>query len=286
MIGPAIRLYPAGYRAAYGAEIADIHREMTAGMPRAARLRADADLAAHAARLRFGLHSAAPAGRVFATAAPFALGASAVVHGLWLAWWYAGLVRSPAPAGLQLATLPLDSGLFLLFSVLVCVGAVVALCGRRMAGTAVAVTGLLGSAALGAATGEPALSLAAALTAVCVALACPPGRRHDRLTLKAAGVMTGCAWLPAMVVGTHAFGVSTDYGAWPLLVLAASGAAVALRERSHGLREAAAVALASPPLIAQACTTWGDTRPVLGAVLALGLTVAVPAGFLLLRRRP
>jgi hypothetical protein len=52
---PLVRLYPAAYRAAYGQEIIDVHREMTADMPRPARLRADADLAAHALRVRLGL---------------------------------------------------------------------------------------------------------------------------------------------------------------------------------------------------------------------------------------
>ncbi|MGG8406537.1 hypothetical protein ACM614_07855, partial [Streptomyces sp. 12297] len=232
-----------------------------------------------------GLHSAAPAGRLFAAAAPFALGSSAVVHGLWLTSWYAGLVRSPAPAGLQLATLPPAWALALFCSLLVCVGTVVALCGRWVRGSAVAVGGLSGSAVLGAFTGEPVVGLAVTSVTVAVVLACPPDRRADRRLHVTAGVMAGCAWLPVVAVDTRAFGVSTDYGAWPLLVLAASGAVLALRERSYGLRETGAVALASPPIIAHACTAWGDARPLLGALLALALTVAVPTGFRAVRRR-
>lgn len=76
MTDPLLRLYPAAYRAAYGQEIVDVHREMTADMPRAARLRADADLATHAVRVRLGLDSASRAGRFFALAAPFALAAA------------------------------------------------------------------------------------------------------------------------------------------------------------------------------------------------------------------
>ncbi|MFE2545171.1 hypothetical protein [Actinacidiphila glaucinigra] len=285
MIRRVLRLYPADYRAAYGGEIADIHEEMTAGMSRPARLRADADLAAHAVRIRLGLHSAAPAGRLVAAAAPFALGAGAVVHGLRLTSWYAGMVTSPAPVGLQLATLPLDYGLALLFSLLVCGGAIMALCGRWVPGVVVAVSGLLGSAALAACVfGELVVAPAVALTTVAVVLACPPDRRADRRLQTTAGIMAGCAWLPVVAVNTRAFGVSTEYGAWPLLVLSASGVVLALREGSRGLREAGAVALASPPMITYACTAWGDARPMLGGLLALALTGAVPAAFRTVRR--
>lgn len=283
MIHRVLRLYPADYRAAYGGEIADIHEEMTAGMSKPARLRADADLAAHAVRIRLGLHSAAPAGRLVAAAAPFALGAGAVPHGLQLTSWYAGLVTSPAPVGLQLSTLPLDYGLALLFSLLVCGGAIVALCGRWVPGVVVAVSGLLGSAVLGAwVSGGPMVAPAVALTTVAVMLA--PDCRADRRLQTTAGITAGCAWLPVVVVNTHAFGVSTDYGAWPLLVLSVSGVVLALREGSRGLREAGVVALASPPLITYTCTAWGDARPMLGALLLLALTAALPAVLRTVRR--
>jgi hypothetical protein len=72
MTDPLLRLYPAAYRAAYGREILDVHREMTMDLPRVARLRADADLVAHALRVRSGLDSASPGGRFFALTAPFA----------------------------------------------------------------------------------------------------------------------------------------------------------------------------------------------------------------------
>lgn len=285
MIHRVLRLYPADYRAAYGGEIADVHEEMTAGMSGPARLRADADLAAHAVRIRLGLHSAAPAGRLAAAAAPFALGAGAVVHGLQLTSWYAGLVTSPAPVRLQLATVPLEYGLALLFSLLVCGGAIIALCGRWVPGVVMAVFGLLGSAVLGVCvSGEPMVAPAVALTTVAVVLACPPDRRADRRLQTTAGVMAGCAWLPVVAVNTHAFGVSTDYAAWPLLVLSASAVVLALREGSRGLREAGVVALASPPMIAYACTAWGDARPMLGALLAPALTAALPAALRTVRR--
>ncbi|MDX3135773.1 hypothetical protein PV367_39625 [Streptomyces europaeiscabiei] len=42
MIEHALRLYPTGYRAPYGQEIAEVDRPMTADLPSAARLHADA----------------------------------------------------------------------------------------------------------------------------------------------------------------------------------------------------------------------------------------------------
>ncbi|MEU6389258.1 hypothetical protein [Streptomyces sp. NPDC046939] len=142
-----VRLYPAAYRAAYGQEIVDVHREMTAGLPRAVRLRADADLAAHALRVRLRLDSASQAGQLFADAAPFTLAAAAVHSGLRLTRWYAGLVRSPAPVRVQLAALEGSWTLYLLLSALVCVGAIIALTGRWVLGAGLAACGLLGTAA-------------------------------------------------------------------------------------------------------------------------------------------
>ncbi|RDG35944.1 hypothetical protein [Streptomyces corynorhini] len=279
---PLSRLYPAAYRAAHGREIIDVHRELTADLPRAARLRADADLAAHALRVRLGLDSASPAGRLLALAAPFALAAGAVDSGLRLTSWYASLVRSPAPAWVQLSTMDGAWGLYLLFSALVCVGAVVALTGRWTLGAGTAVGGLLGTAAqwpLAPPThGDGAVAPVMALLTAAVVLGCPQDLRADRRLSVAAGAAAAVAWFPVVVARTGAFGVSTDYGAWPLLVLAFTGAWLAVRARSSGLREAGALALASPPLVACAYTNaWGDLRPVLGGVLVLLSAVAVVA---------
>ncbi|MBZ3900122.1 hypothetical protein [Streptomyces griseiscabiei] len=269
----------------------DVHREMTADMPCAARLRADADLVAHALRVRLGLDSASPAGRFFALAAPFALAAGAVAGGLHLTRWYAGLVLSPAPVRVQLSAMDAASTLSLLLSLLVCVGAVIALTGRWGTGAGVAVCGLLGTAVQGAA-GAPAhddgaLTPVVALLTVAVVLACPPDRRGDRRLSAAAGAMAAAGWFPIVVVHagayTGAFGVTTDYGAWPMLVLACTGAVLALRARSSGLREMGAMAVACPPLVAHSyATAWGDPRPpVLGTLLLLsvvtGLTALVQA---------
>ncbi|WP_369216008.1 hypothetical protein [Streptomyces flavofungini] len=137
-----VRLYPAAYRAAHGQEIIDVHREMTADLSRPARLRADADLLAHALRVRSGLDPASPAGRFFALAAPFALAASAVECGLRVTRWYAGLVFPPGPVRAHLLFLDGAECLFMLLSLLVCVGAVIALTGRWRPGVGVAVCGL------------------------------------------------------------------------------------------------------------------------------------------------
>ncbi|MFF0110746.1 hypothetical protein [Streptomyces hirsutus] len=285
-----VRLYPAAYRAAYGQEIIDVHREMTADMPGPARLRAGADLAAHALRVRLGLDSASPAGRFFALAAPFALAAGAVASGLHLTRWYAGLVLSPAPVWVQLSAMDGARSLYMLLSLLVCVGAVTALTGRWGPGVGVAVCGLLGTAVQRAADArlydDGAIAPVAALLTVAVVLACPPDRRGDRRLSAAAGAMTAAGWFPVVVVNTGAFGVTTDYGAWPMLVLAFTGAVLALRARSSGLREIGAMAVASPPLVAYSyAIVRGDLQPVLGALLLLSVVAALTAFFQAVRRR-
>ncbi|MFE3827356.1 hypothetical protein [Streptomyces sp. NPDC059092] len=290
-----VRLYPAAYRAAHGREIVDVHRELTADLPLTARLRADADLAAHAVRVRLGMDSASSAGRFFALAAPFALAAASVDCGLRLTRWYAGLVLSPAPVRIQLSAMEGAWTLYVLLSLLVCVGTVIALTGRWARGVGVAVCGLLGTAVHGALAapvpGEGAAApVAAALLTVAVVLSCPPDRRDDRRLSVAAGAMAALAWFPVAAVNagayTGAFGVTTDYGAWPVLVLAFTGAALALRARSPGLRELGAMAVASPPLVAHAYTdAWADLRPVLGVLLLLPLAAALTASFQAVRRR-
>ncbi|WP_158857589.1 hypothetical protein [Streptomyces sp. NRRL B-1347] len=290
MIDVLVRLYPAAYRAACGQEIVDVHREMTTGMPWAVRLRADADLAAHALRVRMRLDSASSAGQLLALAAPFALAAAAVDSGLRLTRWYAGLVHSPAPVRVQLSTMEGRWTLYLLLSLLVCVGAIIALTGRWVLGVGVAACGLLGTAAQWTVTphlyGDGVDTPVAALLTVVVVLACPPDRRGDRRLSAAAGAMAAAAWFPVVVVDTRAFGVTTDYGAWPMLVLAFTGAALALRARSSGLREIGAMAVASPSLIAYAYTDASlEPLPVLGILLALPVTVLLTALFHAVRRQ-
>ncbi|WP_020389797.1 hypothetical protein [Kribbella catacumbae] len=258
-MSPALlRLYPAAYRAAYGREILDVHREMTIGLPRAARLRADADLVAHALRVRLGLDSASPGGRFFALAAPFALGVAAAYSGIHLMKWYAGVAISPGSTWSHLATTDGRQGLNVLFLVLACAGAIVALLGRWTPGVVLVVSGLLAFAAQW--TVAPALygdgpfePIAAALTAA-VVLACPPDRRGDRRLSAAAGAMAAVAWFPVALVQTRGFVVSTEYGVWPLLTVAFTGAVLVLHTRLSDLRGIGAIAAASPLVLAHAYT--------------------------------
>jgi hypothetical protein len=148
--------------------------------------------------------------------------------------------------------------LYLLLSLLVCVGTVIALTGRWGLGVGVAVCGLLGTAvqwAVGAhVSDDGAIAPVAVLLTVAVVLACPPDRRGDRRLSAAAGSLGRRGMVSRRRRGcgayTGAFGVTTDYGAWPMLVLAFTGAVLALRARSSGLREMGAMAVASPPLVA------------------------------------
>ncbi|MEU6389257.1 hypothetical protein [Streptomyces sp. NPDC046939] len=94
------------------------------------------------------------------------------------------------------------------------------------------------------------------------------------------------AWFPVVAVDTGVFAVTTDYGAWPMLVLASTGAVLAVRTRSSGLREIGAMALASPPLIAYAYTdAWLEVLPVLGILLFLPVAAALTTFFQAVRRR-
>ncbi|WBQ02634.1 hypothetical protein [Kribbella sp. CA-293567] len=259
MSDPLLRLYPAAYRAAYGREILDVHREMTIDLPRWARLRADADLVAHAVRVRLRLDSAAAGGRFFALAAPFALAVAAAYGGIQLMRWYAGLAISPGSTWSHLVTMDLAWSLNVGFLGLMSAGAIIALLRWWVPGVVLAVAGLLGFAVQW--TFAPSLygdgpfeAIAAALTAL-VILACPPDRRSDRRLSAVAGAAAAVAWFPIALVLTRNFIVSTDYGVWPLLVLALTGAALALHARSSGLRELGAMVVAAPLFLAYAATS-------------------------------
>ncbi|MFD9902651.1 hypothetical protein [Streptomyces sp. NPDC059063] len=290
MIDRLLRLYPADYRSAYGEEIADVHRELTADLPRSARLRADADLAAHALRVRLALDSASRGGRFFALAAPLALAVAAVGNGLVLTRWYKGLVTSPAPAWGQLAHTDATWGLHYLLALTVCVGAIVALCGRWVPGVVAVACGLMGEAVQWVVapqvTDAGFVTPVTALLAVAVVLACPVDRRPGKELSAVAGAVAGIGWFPVVVVEAGALGVTTDYGAWPVLVLAAAAVVLAWRRRSFGLREVGAVTVAALPLVAGAAT-WAsvDPWPFVGVLLVLLLTPALTVGVQAARRR-
>ncbi|MFF4814407.1 hypothetical protein ACFY2K_07445 [Kitasatospora sp. NPDC001309] len=295
MIDHLLRLYPAAYRRAHGAEIAATYRELTAGEPLGPRLRDAAELAGHALRLRAGLGPGTAAARMLGTAYPLVLVASAAASGLHLLRWYAAVAASPAPLGVQLRSdLSGVWGVLLLSSLLVFAGAAAALAGRWRAGVPCTVAGLLAFAtaavASGPALGDPVAGPAAAVLAAAALLGCPPDRRTEALAVGragTAGVAVALVLVPRAAVAAHAVPwISTDYGCWPLLVLAAAAAVTAWRNGSRGgdsrgarelaVRELAALALASPLLLAQAGTVaWGD--PTALAVLATVLTAALAA---------
>ncbi|WP_405056725.1 hypothetical protein OG474_28805 [Kribbella sp. NBC_01505] len=241
-----MRLYPASYQAA--AEILDVHREMTTGLPWTARWRADADLLAHALRVRAGLDSASAGGRFFELAAPFALAVTAAFGGIYLMRWYAAVAISPGSTWSQLATTDVPEGLQVLFLLSMCGGGIVALLKYWRTGAFLSIVGLLGFAlqwTIRPAWYErgPFEAIAAVLTAL-VVLACPPDRRGDRKRAVVAGAMAAIAWFPSALVLTRGFVVSTDYGAWPLLALGLTG--IVCYARPSGLPTLAAMAAASP----------------------------------------
>ncbi|GAA3584517.1 hypothetical protein [Kribbella ginsengisoli] len=259
-------MYPAGYREAYGREILDVHRDLTMDLPLPARLRADADLIAHALRVRLGLDSASPAGRFIALTTPFSLAVAAAYAGIQLMRWYAGIALSPGSTRSHLATIDIPQALNILQLALITTGAILTLTRRWPAGRFLTTTGLLAYATQWTVTPSlygdgPFEALAATLTAATV-LACPPdlatsGDTQDggRRLAVMAGLMAAIAWFPVALVETRAFVVSTDYGAWPLLTLGLTGIALAFYARPAGLRLLAATAAASPLFVAHAYVT-------------------------------
>ncbi|MFJ2259149.1 hypothetical protein ACIOKD_12525 [Streptomyces sp. NPDC087844] len=287
-----LRLYPAAYRRAHGGEIAATYRESTAGEPLGSRLREGAGLAAHAMRMRMGLGPATRASRVLALAYPFALAVSAAACGLHLARWYAALVSSPTPLRVQLRVdLSGAWGALLVSSLIGFVGAASALTGRWRAGVPLAVAGLLsfaGAAVVsGPAFGDPVVTPAAFALTAAVVLACPPDRRLEATAAGRAGMagaVIALVVVPRAAIDAHAVPwVSTDYGCWPVLVLAATGVALTWRSGTRGGLELGVMALVSPPLLAHACATaWGETTAVLwsAAPLAAAAVIAPLTGHL------
>ncbi|MEV8286538.1 hypothetical protein [Streptomyces niveus] len=281
MIGLILRLYPPRYRQDLGEEILAVYRLSAADASRTGRFREAAGIAAHAVRMRLGLSSATAAGRLLASAAPYAVGAAAAGCGVHVTRWYAGVVASPSPVHLSLLSADTWTAL-LLASALVVVGAITALTGRWHGGVIAVVAGLSGLAAAtvvsGAAFGDPVVTPAMALLTALIVLACPPDLRPGPRACAAAGATAAVAWLPLVAVQAHVLPFSTDYGLWPLLVLAATGLVLALRSKSPGLKEAAAMTVACPPFLAYAYTGgWDVSLPVLAIGAAVPLAGAMAA---------
>ncbi|MEU8455994.1 hypothetical protein [Streptomyces griseoaurantiacus] len=287
MIALLLRLYPRRYRRENGAEILAVHQEAAAHLTRLGRVRDTADIAAHALRMRLGLTSATAAGRLLAEAGPLAAGAAAAYCGLHLSRWYVSTVVSPGPVHLEA-----DSASVLLFAAaLAFVGAVTALTGHRRAGTLALVTGLVALAVAaavdGPAFGDPAVTPAMALLTAFVLVAGPPDLPPDPGACAAAGAMAAAAWLPLTALYAGALPVSTDYGMWPLLVLAAVALLRTLRTASSVLTGTAAAATASPLLLAHARTSgaWEYPLPLWAGIAAIPLAGALAVALRTLRRR-
>ncbi|MBB1242345.1 hypothetical protein GL263_01955 [Streptomyces durbertensis] len=296
MIDRLLRLYPAAYRRDYGPEIADVYRETTRGASATVRLREAAGIAGHAVRLRLGLGSAGPLGAVLMIAAPYAVAAAAVATAVRLAWWLSGMWVGWAAHGagafpFTSLELGVADGLLAATHLLVLVGAVTAFTGRWAPGARLTSLGLLASALAmlvfqGVHNDPVMLSTAAAVLAAVVVWACPPDAPPAAAATRTAGLVALAAWLPVAALHAGLLGVTTDYGAWPLLVLAVTGGVLAVRSRSNGVREMTAMALACAPLAALSHWMWaGQPGPVLAGLALLPLAV-LPAALIRLLRRP
>ncbi|MEU0285746.1 hypothetical protein [Streptomyces sp. NPDC006147] len=254
MIGPVLRLYPRRYRLEAGEEILAVYRESVADAHAVERVREAADIAGHALRMRLGVSSATGAGRLLAEAAPQVAGVAAAYCGLHVSRWYVTGSLSPAFPPFEA-----DAWTVRLFaSALVTIGAVTALTSRWRAGVCATAVGLVALAvatvASGPAFGDPVVTPVMALLAALALAAAPPDLPPDARARVTAGVVAAVVWLPVTALYAGVLPVSTDHGLWPLLVLAASGVARALRHRSLRLTATAATAVACPLFLAYAHT--------------------------------
>jgi hypothetical protein len=99
--------------------------------------------------------------------------------------------------------------------------------------------------------------------------------------------MAATAWLPLTALYAGALPVSTDYGMWPLLVLAATALLRTLRTASSVLTGTAAAAIASPLLLAHARTSgaWEYPLPLWAGIAAIPLAGALALALRTLGRR-
>ncbi|MFD4031647.1 hypothetical protein ACFWVP_14275 [Streptomyces sp. NPDC058637] len=82
-----VRLYPAAYRRQHGAEVSATLADVADGEGRIGVLRETAAVAGHALRMRTGLGSARPAGRVLAGLIPYVVAVAASLSAALLAVW-------------------------------------------------------------------------------------------------------------------------------------------------------------------------------------------------------
>ncbi|GAA0393449.1 hypothetical protein [Streptomyces luteireticuli] len=280
-----LHLYPAGFRRAFGDEIAESYREATEGAGRRARLREAADIAAHAVRLRLGLGSAHPGGRLFAAVAPFALAATATYAAFNLIGsvgdWY--VMRAAGTPDRVSAFMTLMNGCYLL----TLIGAVVALAGRHLPGVLCAVAGAAGSSVTffypiwrmpPDLRWELVGFLLAPVLVAALPLACPPDLRPARRVRGAAGMVAVVVWavlLVGAVVVIDPLGIGLLFP-WRFGVPMAAALFLAGRRAFAGIRTTAQLACAAAPfIVTMYFSGWVRDEEILALLGALAATATV-----------
>ncbi|MCX4803980.1 hypothetical protein OG594_20440 [Streptomyces sp. NBC_01214] len=250
-----LRLYPAGFRRAFGDEIAEAYREATEDAGPLTRLREAGDIVAHALRLRLGVGSAQRGGRLFAAAAPFALAAT----GAHAAFLLASSLNRAYVTGRPDVETPFGyvmSG----FSVLTLIGAVVALSGRFAAGARTTFAGVAGSTACFVIAVLPdALEmpleylayLAPPLAIAALPLLCPPDLHPPCRIRTTTGLVALMLWAPLSVVllgllDAGGFGMIV---LWRFAVTVTAALVLAGRPALSEIRTAGQFALAAAPFL-------------------------------------
>ncbi|MFG2989568.1 hypothetical protein ACGFZK_09830 [Streptomyces sp. NPDC048257] len=286
-----LRLYPAGFRRAFGDEIAEAYREATEGAGPFTRLREAGDIVAHALRLRLGVGSAHRGGRLFAAAAPFALAAT----GAHAAFLLASTLNRAYVTGRPDFETPLGYAMNG-FHLLTLVGAVVALSGRFAVGARCAFAGAAGTAVCLVVSVLPgALEmplehvayLAPPLAIAALPLLCPPDLRPPCRIRTTTGLVALLVWAPLSVVllallDAGGFGMIT---LWRFGVTVAAALVLAGRQALFGVRTFGRFTLAAAPFL-----VLGHFAGVVGEDTALPCLVLLAATGLAVRlwqrRRP
>ncbi|MFG2177369.1 hypothetical protein ACGFLS_01360 [Streptomyces abikoensis] len=277
-----LRLYPAGFRRAFGDEIAESYREATEGAGRRVRLREAADIASHAVRLRLGLGSAHPGGRLFAAVAPFALAATAAYAAFNLVGsagdWY--VMRAAGTADRMGPLMTLMNGCYLL----TLLGAVAALAGRHLPGALCAVAGAVGSSVAFLypvwrmppdLRWELVGFLLAPVLIAALPLACPPDLRPARRVRGAAGMLALMVWA-VLLVGAltviDPLGIGLLFP-WRFGVPMVAALFLAGRRAFAGIRTTMQLACAAAPFIVTIYFSgWAQSEEILALLGALAAT--------------
>ncbi|MFI7360172.1 hypothetical protein ACIBTP_40415 [Streptomyces avidinii] len=279
-----LRLYPAGFRRAFGDEVAEAYREATEGAGPVTRLREAGDIVAHALRLRLGVGSAHRGGRLFAAAAPFALAAT----GAHAAFLLASTLNLAYVTGRPDFETPLGYAING-FHVLTLIGAVVALSGRFAVGARTTFAGAAGTATclviavLPGGLDMPLEHLAHLVPPLAIAalpLLCPPDLHPPCRIRTTTGLLTLLLWTPLSVallalLDAGGFGMIV---LWRFAVTVLAALALAGRPALSGIRAPGRFALASAPFL-----VLGHFAGVVGEDTALPCLALLAAAALTLR---